>query len=188
VLGSPLAAVEAALDAGIGVRFAEHPTTFDGRQLSRIKLMSRPASGPAQRQGGTPSEPIVSLDTTKSASRKVNELSEQPTARRRRTPTRSAGPTRQSLPSASADLPVLRSTVVMVAVVAGAADGGLLLPVKSARCPLTVALVRAGIASHNRRGMPGSVQRSLRGRVLLGGHAALSCCTRLPTNPHVSAV
>jgi hypothetical protein len=86
VLGSPLAAVEAALDAGIGVRFAEHPTTFDGRQLSRIKLMSRPASGPAQRQGGTPSEPIVSLDTTKSASRKVNELSEQPTARRRRTP------------------------------------------------------------------------------------------------------
>ena len=44
VLGSPLAAMEAALDGGIGVLFAERPTTFDGRQLSRIKLMSRPAT------------------------------------------------------------------------------------------------------------------------------------------------
>jgi hypothetical protein len=82
VLGSPLAAVEAALDGGIGVRCAERPTTFDDRQLSRIKLMSRPASDPAQPQGGTPSEPIVSRDATKSGSRKVNELREQPTARR----------------------------------------------------------------------------------------------------------
>jgi hypothetical protein len=48
VLGSPLAAVEAALDGGLGVRCAERPATFDGRQLSRIKLMSGPASGPAQ--------------------------------------------------------------------------------------------------------------------------------------------
>jgi hypothetical protein len=48
VLGSPLAAGEAALDGGIGVRCAERPITFDGRQLSRIKLMSRPANGPAQ--------------------------------------------------------------------------------------------------------------------------------------------
>jgi len=78
VLDSPLAAVEAALDGGIGVRCAERPTTFDSRQLSRIKLMSRPASGPAQPQGGTPSEPIVFRDATKSASRKVNELREQP--------------------------------------------------------------------------------------------------------------
>jgi hypothetical protein len=31
VLGSPLAAVEAALDSGIGVRCAERLTTFDGR-------------------------------------------------------------------------------------------------------------------------------------------------------------
>jgi len=31
VPGSPLAAVEAALDGGIGVRCAERPTTFDGR-------------------------------------------------------------------------------------------------------------------------------------------------------------
>ena len=83
VPGSPLAAVEAALDGGIGVRCAKRPTTFDGRQLSRIKLMSRPASGPAQPQGGTTSEPIVSRDATKSASRKVNELREQPTARQR---------------------------------------------------------------------------------------------------------
>ena len=83
VLDSPLVAVEAALDGGIGVRCAERPITFDGRQLSRIKLMSRPASGPAQPQGGTPSEPIVSRDATESASWKVNELKEQLTARRR---------------------------------------------------------------------------------------------------------
>ena len=77
---------EAALDGVIGVRCAERPTTFDGRQRSRIKLMNCLASGPAQPQGGTPSEPVVSRDATKSASRKVNELRGQPTARRRRTP------------------------------------------------------------------------------------------------------
>ena len=48
VFGSPLAAVEAALDGSIDIRCAERPTTFDVRQLSRIKLMSRPANGPAQ--------------------------------------------------------------------------------------------------------------------------------------------
>jgi hypothetical protein len=46
VLGSPLAAAEAALDGGIGVRCTERPTTFDGRQLSRlVAAMARPRAG-----------------------------------------------------------------------------------------------------------------------------------------------
>src|SRR5260370_36870022 len=73
LLGSPLAAVEAALDGGIGVRCAERPITFDGRQLSRIKLMSHPASGPAQPQGAAPSEPIGYREGTNAATLKVDE-------------------------------------------------------------------------------------------------------------------
>jgi len=88
VLGSPLAAVEAALDGGIGVRCAERPTTFDGRSAELNQTDEPPGLWSRSTAGGTPSEPIVSRDATKSASRKVNELREQPTARQRRTPNR----------------------------------------------------------------------------------------------------
>src|SRR5216683_2520813 len=81
VLGSPLAAVEAALDGGIGVRCAERPTTFDGRSAELNQTDEPPGLWSRSTAGGTPSEPIVSRDATKSASRTVNELREQPTAR-----------------------------------------------------------------------------------------------------------